>query len=101
LTRRINPRRDGDRILALTRGSAVHQDGKTNGIMAPSREAQAHLMRRAYTAAGIPPGTVSYVEAHGTGTPVGDPIEAGAIADVIGAGRPASRPCLIGSVKPN
>jgi 6-methylsalicylic acid synthase len=93
--------RDGDRILGLIRGSAVHQDGKTNGIMAPSQEAQEHLMRRTYRAAGLSPDTVDYVEAHGTGTRMGDPLEAGALAAVFGADRPADRPCLIGSVKPN
>ncbi|WP_410569618.1 type I polyketide synthase [Amycolatopsis sp. cmx-4-61] len=94
-------RRDGDRVLAVIRGSAVQQDGKTNGIMAPNGEAQAHLMRRAYQASGIDPSTVGYVEAHGTGTSVGDPLEAGAMSSVFGAGRPADAPCLIGSVKPN
>ncbi|MDP9870274.1 MULTISPECIES: type I polyketide synthase [Streptosporangium] len=94
-------RRDGDRVLAVVRGSAVHQDGRTNGIMAPSGEAQAHLMRRAYRAAGIDPATVGYVEAHGTGTRVGDPLEAGAMTSVFGPGRPEGQPCLIGSVKPN
>jgi 6-methylsalicylic acid synthase len=101
LKRLADARRDGDRILAVLRGSAVHQDGRTNGIMAPSGDAQAHLMRRAYEAAGIDPLTVGYVEAHGTGTRVGDPLEAGAMTEVLGAGRPADRPCLIGSVKPN
>ncbi|WP_433496289.1 type I polyketide synthase [Sphaerimonospora sp. CA-214678] len=101
LKRLSDARRDGDRVLAVIRGSAVHQDGRTNGIMAPSGTAQAHLMRRCYEAAGIDPGTVGYVEAHGTGTPVGDPIEAEALASVFGAGRPGERPLLIGSVKPN
>lgn len=93
--------RDGDRVLAVIRGSAVHQDGKTNGIMAPSREAQAYLLQRAYDNAGLDPSTVDYVEAHGTGTRMGDPIEAGAMAEVFGAGRAAGEPCLIGSVKSN
>lgn len=69
--------------------------------MAPSRAAQAHVMRRAYDAAGVDPATVDYVEAHGTGTPVGDVVEAGALSDVFGAGRPPARSCLIGSIKPN
>jgi 6-methylsalicylic acid synthase len=94
-------RRDGDRVLAVVRGSAVQQDGKTNGIMAPNGEAQANLMRKAYTVAGIDPATVGYVEAHGTGTNVGDPLEAGAMTAVFGAGRTPDTPCLIGSVKPN
>jgi 6-methylsalicylic acid synthase len=93
--------RDGDRVLAVIRGSAVHQDGKTNGIMAPNGQAQAHLMRRAYQSAGVDPATVGYVEAHGTGTRVGDPLEAQAMTSVFGPDRPADQPLLIGSVKPN
>lgn len=101
LKRLSQARRDGDRVLALIRASAVHQDGRTPGIMAPNGPAQAHLMRRAYRSAGLDPATVGYVEAHGTGTRVGDPLEAGAMAAVFGAGRPAGQPCLIGSVKTN
>ncbi|MEC3982036.1 type I polyketide synthase [Amycolatopsis sp. H20-H5] len=93
--------RDGDRVLAVIRGSAVNQDGHTNGIMAPSGEAQTHLLRQAYRVSGVDPATVDYVEAHGTGTRAGDPIEASAMAAVFGAGRPAEAPCLIGSVKSN
>ena len=101
LKRLADAQRDGDRILALIRGSAIHQDGRTDGIMAPSRAAQAHVMRRAWEAAGIDPVRVDYVEAHGTGTPVGDVVEAGALADVFGKRRAAGRPVLIGSLKPN
>ncbi|WP_432186986.1 type I polyketide synthase [Streptomyces sp. Tue6028] len=101
LKRLSDARRDGDRVLALIRGSAVHQDGRTSGIMAPNGEAQAHLMRRTYEHAGLDPVTVGYVEAHGTGTRAGDPLEAGAMASVFGVNRPRDRPCLIGSVKPN
>ncbi|AXG81631.1 type I polyketide synthase [Streptomyces paludis] len=101
LKRLSDARRDGDRILALIRGSAVHQDGRTDGIMAPSPTAQAHLLRKAYEAAGVVPGEVDYVEAHGTGTRVGDPIEASALAEVVGDRPAGGRPCLIGSVKTN
>ncbi|MGW4968337.1 type I polyketide synthase [Nonomuraea sp. NPDC004186] len=93
--------RDGDRILATIRGSAVNQDGRTAGIMAPCGQAQEHVMRRALRQAGVEPGTVGYVEAHGTGTAVGDPLEAGALGAVYGAGRPPEQPCLIGSAKSN
>jgi 6-methylsalicylic acid synthase len=101
LKRLSDAQRDGDRVLAVLRGSAVHQDGRTNGIMAPSRTAQEDMLRLACTRAGVAPESVDYVEAHGTGTRAGDPIEAGALAAVYGAGRPADRPCLIGSVKTN
>ncbi|MEV0599705.1 SDR family NAD(P)-dependent oxidoreductase [Streptomyces sp. NPDC050315] len=101
LKRLADAERDGDHVHAVIVGSAVHQDGRTEGIMAPSRTAQEHLLRSAYRAAGVPPETVDYVEAHGTGTPVGDPAEAGALAAVLGAGRPPHRRCLIGSLKPH
>jgi len=42
---------------------------------------------------------VQYVEAHGTGTMLGDPIEAGALGAVLGAGRSAERALRIGSVR--
>ncbi|GAB2846483.1 phthiocerol type I polyketide synthase PpsA [Lentzea nigeriaca] len=99
LKRLSDARHDGDRVLAVIRGSAVTQDGRTDGIMAPSRLAQEHLLRAACGSAGITPSDVDYVEAHGTGTRVGDPIEAGALAEVYGTDR--DRPCLVGSVKSN
>ncbi|HET8659331.1 MAG TPA: type I polyketide synthase, partial [Micromonosporaceae bacterium] len=101
LKRLADARRDGDRVLAVIRGSAVNQDGRTNGIMAPSGEAQQHVIERACRTAGVAPQTVDYVEAHGTGTRLGDPLEASAISAVYGAGRDAGRPCLVGSVKSN
>ncbi|QXV57741.1 type I polyketide synthase [Amycolatopsis sp. TNS106] len=94
-------RRAGDRVLAVIRGSAINSDGRSNGLVAPSPGAQAGLLRDAYAAAGVEPSCVDYVEAHGTGTEVGDPIEAGALGEVLGAGREPDRPLLIGSVKGN
>ncbi|MCK9921116.1 type I polyketide synthase [Frankia sp. AgPm24] len=101
LKRLSTAQRDGDRILAVIRGSAVSQDGRTNGIMAPNGAAQRDLLEQACRNAALAPDSVGYVEAHGTGTSLGDPLEAGALAAVYGRGRPADRPCLIGSVKPN
>lgn len=101
LKRLADADRDGDRVLAVVRGSAVCQDGRTNGIMAPSQEAQAHLVRQACRNAGVSAASIDYVEAHGTGTGVGDPIEIGALAATVGSGRAPDQPCLIGSVKTN
>ncbi|MCH9736219.1 MAG: type I polyketide synthase, partial [Actinomycetia bacterium] len=93
--------RDGDRVLAVVRGSAVNQDGRSNGLMAPNPAAQMAVLRAAYSAAGVEPREVDYVEAHGTGTLLGDPIEARALGAVLGRGRAADAPLLIGAVKSN
>ena len=93
--------RDGNRVLAVIRGSAVNQDGRSNGLMAPNPAAQMAVLRAAYADAGVDPREVGYVEAHGTGTLLGDPIEARALGTVLGKGRPADAPLLIGSVKSN
>src|SRR5690606_20863952 len=92
---------DGDRILGVIRGSDINQDGATSGLTVPNRRAQEATIRRALANAGIEPNQVQYVEAHGTGTPLGDPIEVRALASVLGPGRPADRPFLLGSVKTN
>ncbi|WP_420329564.1 polyketide synthase Pks13 [Mycobacterium lepromatosis] len=100
--KRVNDaRRDGDQILAVIAGSAVNHDGRSNGLIAPNQDAQADVLRRAYKDAGIDPRTVDYIEAHGTGTVLGDPIEAEALGRVVGRGRPADRPALLGAVKTN
>ena len=101
LKRVADARRDGDQILAVIAGSSVNHDGRSNGLIAPNQDAQADVLRRAYKDAGIDPGTVDYIEAHGTGTVLGDPIEAEALGRVVGRGRPADRPVLLGAVKTN
>ncbi|WP_394836994.1 SDR family NAD(P)-dependent oxidoreductase [Pendulispora rubella] len=92
---------DGDSILGILRGSAVNNDGASNGLTAPNPQAQEDVLRSAYARADVLPGRVQYVEAHGTGTRLGDPIEAGALSAVLGAGRPAEQPLRLGSVKAN
>ncbi|MFC4124097.1 polyketide synthase Pks13 [Nocardia rhizosphaerae] len=101
LKRLVDAERDGDHIYGVIKGSAVNSDGRSNGLLAPNPEAQADVLRRAYRDAGINPSSVDYIEAHGTGTPIGDPIEAEALARVIGRGRDADKPALLGSVKTN
>ncbi|WUI35486.1 polyketide synthase Pks13 [Nocardia sp. NBC_00416] len=101
LKRLADAERDGDQILAVVKGSAVNSDGRSNGLIAPNPDAQADVLRRAYRDAGIVPSTVDYIEAHGTGTLIGDPIEADALGRVVGAGRAADAPALLGSAKTN
>src|SRR3954467_774847 len=92
---------DGDPIHGVIIGTALNQDGHTNGISLPSPQAQARLVRDACMDAGISPSRIGFVEAHGTGTAVGDPIEAHALAEALCVDRPAGSPLLIGSVKTN
>ncbi|KAH8177899.1 KR domain-containing protein [Sarocladium implicatum] len=90
----------GRHIRAVIRNSVTNQDGKTQGITVPSAAAQSAAIRKAYSQVNLPP-FADYVEAHGTGTKVGDPIEAEAIADVLGAARKPGDPLPIGSIKGN
>lgn len=71
------------------------------GITMPSAEAQELLIRQVYARAHISPEDTGFVEAHGTGTKVGDPIEAGVIHRVFGAGRTKRAPLFMGSAKTN
>lgn len=99
LKRMSDALRDHDRILGILKGSAVGQDGRTNGIMAPNGQAQEAVARTAL--AGMDPATIQYVEAHATSTSVGDPVEITAMSHVYGANRQGVDSCYIGSVKPN
>lgn len=93
---------DGDRIRAVIHGSAVSNDGRSSGsLLNPSREGQVELLRWAYQDAGVSPADIDFVEAHGAGSPTLDPAEFGALGEVLGEGRPADRPFLVGSVKTN
>ncbi|MFI2292546.1 type I polyketide synthase [Streptomyces niveus] len=91
---------DGDPIEAVILATATNQDGRTNGLTAPSPVAQSLLLSGALKASGLAPSDITLVETHGTGTPLGDPIEFSALRDVYGA--TADDPiCWLGSVKAN
>ncbi len=90
-----------DPIYAVIRSAVVNQDGHTSSMTVPGVEGQSAMLRKAYRDANIDPAHVSYMEAHGTGTPVGDPIEATALGNVLCEGRTSDNKCLIGSVKTN
>ncbi len=101
IKRLTSAERDGDPILAIIRGSAINQDGKTNGLTAPSSIGQAAVINKALQTASVSPEEISYVEAHGTGTFLGDQIEAKALGKVYSRNRLAEQPLIIGSVKTN
>ncbi|WIM90159.1 sulfolipid-1 biosynthesis phthioceranic/hydroxyphthioceranic acid synthase [Candidatus Mycobacterium wuenschmannii] len=89
--------RDGDRVLAVIRGTATNQDGRSDTITMPSMDAQVAAYRSALKASGVEAASIGMVEAHGTGTPVGDPIEFRGLAEVYGV----DGPCALASVKSN
>lgn len=89
--------RDGDRILAVVRGTAANQDGHDTAVAAPSPRAQHTVYRKALAAASVHPGTVGMVEAHGPGTALGDANEFAGLAEVYGV----EGPCAVTSVKTN
>jgi acyl transferase domain-containing protein/acyl carrier protein len=101
LQRQVDALRVGARSYCVLLGSAMNNDGASNGLTAPNPGAQRAVIEDACRDAGVSAASIEYVEAHGTGTPLGDPIEASALAAALGAGRDSSEPLLIGSVKGN
>ena len=92
---------DSDPIYAVIAGTAINQDGKTNGITAPSSQSQIDLITQALKNANIDSSKIKYVEAHGTATPLGDPIEVHALSAAYSDYDCANGKCLIGSIKSN
>jgi acyl transferase domain-containing protein/surfactin synthase thioesterase subunit/acyl carrier protein len=91
--------RDGDRIYAVIRGTAMNNNGYNETLPATSVAGQRQLLAEAYAQSGLLPAMIHYVEAHGTGTRRGDPTEAQALGEFFRTGR--TQPLHIGSVKTN
>ncbi|OHF04176.1 beta-ketoacyl synthase domain-containing protein [Colletotrichum orchidophilum] len=93
--------RDGDVIRAVIRNSSTNQDGRSPGITQPTKAGQVALIRHVYDRANLDPSLTRFAEAHGTGTPVGDPIEASALAEIFAPHRSADEPLYVGALKSN
>lgn len=92
---------DGDNVYGIIKGISMNQDGKTNGITAPSAKSQASLEKAIYKQAGIDPTSIDYIECHGTGTKLGDPIEIAGLTESFSEYTNKKKFCKIGSVKTN
>ncbi len=92
---------DGDRILAVVKGSAINHDGPSSGLTVPNQQAQKKVIRQALANAKVDPSAVDYVECHGTGTSLGDPLEVKAIDEVYCRERSKDDPLVLGAVKSN
>jgi len=92
---------DEDPICGVIRGWGINQDGKTNGITAPSVNSQILLEEDVYRRFHINPESISLVEAHGTGTKLGDPIEVDALTASFQTFTQKKNYCALGSVKSN
>jgi PfaD family protein len=93
--------KDADRIYGVVTGWGINQDGKTNGITAPSVNSQANLEKDVYDRFNISPENITLLEAHGTGTKLGDPIEVEALTDSFRCYTTNKEFCALGSVKSN
>lgn len=92
--------KDNNNILAIIRSSVINQDGHTQGLTAPNKQAQVKLMKESLARAHLSPDEIDYIEAHGTGTKLGDPIEISAITEVFN-NKKREHPLIVGSVKSN
>ncbi len=93
--------RDQNQIYGIILGSAINQDGTSDGLTVPNEESQKSVIKNALLKSGINGSDVQYVEAHGTGTEIGDPIEANSLGNVLSQGRPKGNQLYVGSVKTN
>ena len=98
LERLSDARAKGHPVLATVRGSAINQDGRSQGMTAPNGPSQQRMLEAALASAGLVADEIDLLEGHGTGTRLGDPIEIGALEAVFGE---RSRPLWLGSIKSN
>lgn len=99
LKKLVQARADGDRVLAVVKGLAVNNDGRTVGPATPNIQAQKAVMEAALAQSSLSPGEIDHIEVNGSGSEVTDLLELKAIEAVYREG--SSEVCHLGSIKPN
>ncbi|MGW1784018.1 SDR family NAD(P)-dependent oxidoreductase [Streptomyces sp. NPDC002143] len=97
----VEAERDGDRVYAVIKGTALSNAGVRNGFTVPNPRMQARAVEKAIEDSGVDPRTITYVEGHGSGTSLGDPIEVRALTTAFGKYTRDKQFCALGSVKSN
>ncbi len=92
---------DGDNIYGVIKGTAVNNDGSSNGIITPNAIAQEEVILKAWKEANIEAEHLSYIEAHGYATTFGDPIEIKSLKEAFNKHTKKRQFCGIGSLKGN
>ncbi|HNZ99583.1 beta-ketoacyl synthase N-terminal-like domain-containing protein [Ruminococcus sp.] len=93
--------RDGDHIYGCILSSAVNGNGARSGNpTAPSAQAQAEVIARAWRDAELTSDDITEIEAHGTGTRIGDPAETEGIACCMSGDR-REKPVYVSALKSN
>lgn len=92
---------DGNRILALIKGSAVHHGGRGYSLEAPNVQGLKHAITSCIVQAGVSTDSIDYVEAHGIGNTLADALELNAISDAYRRlSRNPGKVWFVGSIKP-
>ncbi len=93
--------RDKDHVYGVIIATGMNQDGRSNGITAPSAEAQEALQTQVYRDFHVAPDSIQLVEANGTASRLGDPIEIRALTRSFRKRNDRAGYCAIGSIKTN
>ncbi|EPH43453.1 non-ribosomal peptide synthetase [Streptomyces aurantiacus] len=91
----------GDPVRSVITAGGLNYDGRTNGITAPSGDAQRELLESVHERGGIDPADLGYVVTHGTGTKLGDPVEVNALRAAFARHTDERGFCALTSTKPN
>jgi len=89
---------DAQQMLACAIGCNANQDGRSASMTAPNGPSQSSCIRNSMLEAGLSPNNIAIAECHGTGTALGDPIEVGALREVM---RTRDYPMIVTSTKTN